>query len=275
MQYDPIKRGLGDFFNRSPFSRKVFYRLLDVLLLRTWHVKKAIKSWEKTIPGKTEILDAGSGFGQYSYFLARKKPNRRILGVDVKTEQIEDCNQFFRGTGLTNATFEFADLTQFVKENYFDLILSVDVMEHIEEDVLVFENFHKSLKPGGMLLISTPSDQGGSDVHDHHEHYENDGTESFIDEHVRDGYNIHEIQDKLKKAGFGKTKALYTYGWSGSLSWKISMKYPILMLNTSKVFYIILPVYYLLTYWFALILNFIDVRIKHKTGTGLIVKAWK
>jgi len=275
MQYDPIKRGLGDFFNRSPLSRKVFYRLLDILLLRTWHVKRAIKTWEKNIPGKTEILDAGSGFGQYSYFLAHNKPYRTILGVDVKTEQIEDCNKFFRKTGLTNATFEFADLTQFVKENYFDLILSVDVMEHIEEDVLVFENFHKSLKPGGMLLVSTPSDQGGSDVHEHHEHYENDGTASFIDEHVRDGYNIDEIREKLKKAGFGKTEASFTYGTPGNISWKISMKYPILMLNTSKVFYLVLPFYYLLTYWVALILNFLDVRLKHKTGTGLIVKAWK
>ena len=50
--------------------------------------------------------------------------------------------------------------------NSFDLALSVDVMEHIVEDVEVFRNIHTSLKDGGMLLISTPSDQGGSDVHD-------------------------------------------------------------------------------------------------------------
>jgi len=275
MQYDPIKRGLGEFFNRSPFSRRIFYRLLDILLLRTWHVKKAINSWKKNMPGKAEILDAGSGFGQYSYFLARTSRNSRIHGVDVKIEQIEDCNNFFWKSGLTNATFEYADLTQFVAENFFDLILSVDVMEHIEEDMKVFENFSKSLKPGGMLLISTPSDKGGSDVHNHHDHYQNDGTASFIDEHVRDGYNIDEIQEKLKKGGFGKTEALYTYGWPGSLSWKLSMKYPILMLNISKVFYLVLPFYYLLTFWFALILNFFDVRLNHKTGTGLVVKAWK
>jgi 2-polyprenyl-3-methyl-5-hydroxy-6-metoxy-1,4-benzoquinol methylase len=33
---------------------------------------------------------------------------------------------------------------------------SVDVMEHIEEDVEVFKNFYQSLKDGGVLLISTP-----------------------------------------------------------------------------------------------------------------------
>ncbi len=74
--------------------------------------------------------------------------------------------------------------------NCFDIILSVDVMEHIEEDVLVFKNFYNSLKNNGVILISTPSDQGGSDVHNDHE-------ESFIDEHVRDGYSIKGITDKL------------------------------------------------------------------------------
>jgi 2-polyprenyl-3-methyl-5-hydroxy-6-metoxy-1,4-benzoquinol methylase len=276
MQYDPIKRGLGEAFNKSPWRRKLFYRLLDILLLRTWHVKKALRQWAKTAGPENDILDAGSGFGQYTYFMSRKHPKWPILAVDVKTEQIEDCKRFFGKIGLKNTIFEYADLTKFVRGSAFDLVLSVDVMEHIEDDVKVFENFHKSMKPGGILIISTPSDQGGSDVHHHHEEeYENDGTASFVDEHVRDGYNIEEIQEKLKKAGFSKTEALFTYGWPGKISWRLSMKYPILMLNTSKVFYIILPFYYLLTYWFAFLMNWLDVNMKHKSGTGLMVKAWK
>ena len=47
------------------------------------------------------------------------------------------------------------------------------------------------------------------------------------------------------------------------------------MLNASKLFFIILPIYYLITFPFALILNAMDVAMKHETGTGLIVKAWK
>jgi hypothetical protein len=49
------------------------------------------------------------------------------------------------------------------------------------------------------------------------------------------------------------------------------MKYPILMLNTSKIFFIILPFYYLITFPISLILNYIDVNSNHKTGTGLNV----
>lgn len=268
MQYDPIKRTLGEAFNKKPVLRKLFYRLLDLLLLRTWHVKKEIRKWEINTGTDVSILDAGSGFGQYDFYLSGKNKNWKITAVDVKEEQIEDCSKFFRKIGRDNVSFSVEDLTKYYTSANMDLILSVDVMEHILEDVEVFKNFHKSLKPGGMVLISTPSDQGGSDVHDH-DH------ESFIDEHVRDGYNIDEIQEKLKIAGFSKTEARYNYGIPGKISWKISMKYPILMLNKSKVFFIILPFYYLITFPFALLLNYMDVNQTHKTGTGLIVKAWK
>ncbi len=268
MQYDPIKRSLGSFFNTSPQLRKLFYLLLDILLLRTWHVKRAFNSWAKN-KSSASILDAGMGFGQYSYFMAKRNPNFLIKGVDVKSEQVDDCNDFFKKTKHKNASFAVADLTKFNEADTYDFILSVDVMEHIEEDVLVFKNLNKSLKKGGMLLISTPSDQGGSDVHEHEEN------ESFIDEHVRDGYGIPEIKNKLKEAGFSKSEAHYSYGWPGKISWKISMKYPILLLNTSKLFFLILPFYYLIAFPFMLILNYLDLSLKHKTGTGLIVKAWK
>ena len=273
MQYDPIKKVLGNVFNTSTFGRKVFYRLLDLILLRTWHIKKAIRQWAKGTTGKMFIMDAGSGFGQYSYYLARKHPSWQIFGVDVKEDQIEECRDFFKKTGLNNARFALADLVTFSQPEKYDLVLSVDVMEHIEEDTVVFENLYKSMKSGGMLLISTPSDKGGSDVN--HNHDPANPQSSFIDEHVRDGYNIEEIAEKLKNAGFSKVEAAYSYGWPGKISWKLSMKFPISLLNASKLFFIILPFYYLATYWFVLLLNFLDVRLKHSTGTGLIIKAWK
>jgi SAM-dependent methyltransferase len=158
-----------------------------------------------------------------------------------------------------------------VKPEKYHLILSIDVMEHIEEDERVMRNLYESLKPGGMLLISTPSDQGGSDTHHHHE----GGVHGFIDEHVRDGYNIDDIGEKLMQAGFSKTIARYTYGIPGSLAWKLSMKFPILILNFNKIFFIVLPFYYLLTYPLAYLLNHLDVRLHHKKGTGLLVTAFK
>jgi hypothetical protein len=53
------------------------------------------------------------------------------------------------------------------------------------------------------------------------------------------------------------------------------MKYPMLMLNTSKIFFLILPFYYIITFPISFVLNYLDTNMKHSTGTGLIVKAWK
>lgn len=276
MKYDPIKRKLGVVFNRSPWLRKLFYNLLDLLLLRSWHIRKELKAWEKTTEGDQIILDAGSGFGQYDYYIAKKHPNWKITGVDVKQEQIDDCNNFFSKIGLKNTNFEFCDLTKLSAKEKYNMILCVDVMEHIEEDELVLSNYYNALKPGGMLLISTPSDKGGSDVHHHdHDEHENDGEHSFIDEHVRDGYGIEDITTKFNNAGFKKTRAYYQYGKPGKIAWRLSMKYPIIMLNTSYIFFLILPFYYILTFPFALLLNWFDVKLQHKTGTGLVALAWK
>lgn len=274
MEYDPIKKRLGNFFNQTPFLRKLFYRLLDLLLLRAWHVKKELKAIKNAAQnGKINILDAGSGFGQYSYRMSRMFPDAVIKGVDVKQEQIDDCNRFFSSIGLgKRVRFEFTDLTNFVEQRKYDLILSVDVMEHILEDEMVFLNFYNSLNEKGVLLISTPSDQGGSDAHDHDDE---DTVHGFIGEHVRDGYGIEEICKKLRRAGFSSVEARYVYGKPGSLSWRLSMKYPILMLGKSKLFIVILPFYYLILFPFCAVLNYLDVNISHETGTGLLVKARK
>lgn len=269
MEYDPIKKSLGKFFNKLPFLRILFYSLLDLLLLRSWHIRKELKKWLKNHKGKNFVLDAGSGYGQYTYRLVAMSKNVRVKAIDVKEEQISDCTGFFSKTKFDDRVeFSVADLTSFREIEKYDLILSVDVMEHIAEDVLVFSNFFHSLKPGGLLLISTPSDKGGSDAHDEHD-------SSFISEHVRNGYGIEEIISKLESVGFTQIFARYSYGWPGKISWKLSMKFPILLMNYARLLIIILPLYYLITYPFCFFLNFLDVNMHHKTGTGLIVKSRK
>ena len=84
-----------------------------------------------------------------------------------------------------------------------------------------------------------------------------------------------EIEDKLRSAGFSRVEARYQYGTPGKISWRLSMKYPIRLLGVTKLFFVIIPFYYLLVYPFAYLLNWLDVMSNHRTGTGLIVKAWK
>jgi len=269
MQYEPIKRSLGKIFAGSLFLRKTLYILLDLLLLRTWHVKKALRKIGRNFSGEISVLDAGSGFGQYTWRMSRMNSLWKIKAIDINREQIDDCNSFFKKTGLSERViFEYGDLTELSTINSYNLILSVDVMEHIEKDVLVFQNFHRSLMDNGILLISTPSDKGGSDVND-------DEGESFIDEHVRDGYSISDITEKLSLAGFRDISVVYTYGRPGNISWHLSMKIPIKMLNLSYAFFMILPLYYILVFPVSIVLNFLDLMLTHKTGTGLLVTARK
>ncbi len=270
MQYDPVKRQLGSVFNRSPFLRKVFYRLLDMLMLRAWHVQKELRGWVRKLSGRhgVHIYDAGAGYGQYSYWLSSLDRSWHITALDVKEEQVADCNGFFQRIGRPDVKFQVGDVTRYSVPEAFDLVVCVDVMEHILEDEAALRCYSTSLKAGGMLIISTPSDQGGSDVH-------GEGEGSFIEEHVRDGYNIDDLKAKCLRNGFTTVEARYSYGTPGKISWRLSMKWPLLLLNASKAFYIVLPFYYLIAYPIAYVLNWCDVSMRHRTGTGLIVKAWK
>jgi 2-polyprenyl-3-methyl-5-hydroxy-6-metoxy-1,4-benzoquinol methylase len=269
MKYDPVKKVFGNIVSRNVFLRKIFYKLLDLMFLRTWHIKKTIrKTFNKN--DKVKILDAGMGFGQYSYFLSKYFHSFSLLGVDVKEEQVEDCNYFFTKTGLGDkCKFDIADLLKLNYQNEFDFILSVDVMEHIHEDELVFRNFANALKKGGKLLVNTPSNLGGSDAHDDHD-------DSFIEEHARNGYSKDEIIEKIERAGMKVKFFKYTYGKFGNIAWRFGIKYPILIAGASKILILILPFYYILTLWWVLFLMWLDVNSNNESGgTGINLIAEK
>ena len=267
MKYDPVKKVFGNIVSDRPFLRKLFYHILDMMFLRTWHVKKAVKKLFNP-DDKIKIYDAGMGFGQYTFFMAKYFKNSDILSVDVKEEQVNDCNKFFSKAGFRNTRFEIADLTKIVNKNEFDFILSVDVMEHIVEDELVFKNFFEALKKGGKLLVNTPSNLGGSDAHE-------DDEESFIEEHARNGYSKEDITSKLEMAGFKVSHFSYSYGKFGTVSWRLGIKYPILIAGIWKGMILLLPIYYIITLWLTLILMWLDVHTTNKAGTGVLVIAEK
>lgn len=263
MQYDPIKNIFARFVSDSVFLRKSFYRVLNVMFLRSWYVRKELKGLRKKFE-KREInaYDAGTGFGQYSFFMAKRLKPINIYAVDVKSEWMEDCKKFFRKINYSNVSFGVEDLTQINHENKFDLIVCVDVMEHIEDDIKVFENFYRALKQGGFAIINSPSLFGGSDVH-------GEGDESFVDEHARDGYSHEDLKSKTEPLGFKIYKSKYTYGFWGDKAWRLGIKYPMKALNLSKAFFIILPFYYLLTLPFFLLMNYLDFIFRSKKGSGI------
>ncbi len=271
MKYDPIKDRLGRFFSQHPVLQRLFYGLLNVLFLRAWYVRREVRRLlgAHDADQPIRVLDAGTGFGQYAYFVARTFPNARVHAVDVKQDYLDRAQSFIEKTPQRDqVTLAWDDLTDLQAEGPFGLILSVDVMEHIAKDRSVFRHFERVLQPGGHVIINTPSDQGGSDVQD-------DADESFIGEHVRDGYNKQALEEKLRDAGLEPIRSLYTYGPHGSRAWRWLIKWPMQMLGATWAALIILPLYYVAALPLGAYLNAKDMEHPNATGTGLLVVARK
>ncbi len=279
MEYDPIKDKLGNFVGVIPWRRRLFYRLLDAFFLRAWYVHRTVRQIleERLAPSGSRpirVLDAGSGFGQYTYWLLENHPEIEVTAIDVKTDYLETCRSFFERIGLSDRVeWVEADLTEptdypFDSVDRFDVILSVDVMEHIREDREALRNMARVLRPGGYLVINTPSDEGGSGVTE-------DGQESFIGEHAREGYAVDDLEEKIRIAGLEPVETIYAYGPYGSLAWRILIQKPMKLLGTSWLLAPLLPLYYLPVFPVGMLLNAIDVRRKNSTGTGLTAVARK
>src|SRR5690606_33260727 len=131
---------------------------------RTWYVKREFIRVVHGLGSPPRVLDAGTGFGQYTWWIVRKWPMAQVLAVVVKADYLDEFVRVLKSQGVQNVSLNVADLTQATFDPPADIILSVDVMEHIEDDRAVFRNFHESLRPGGFVLVNTPSDLGGSDV---------------------------------------------------------------------------------------------------------------
>ena len=263
MKYDPVKDRLGRLFGH-PKLLPVFYRILHLLFLRSWYVRRELNRLNPSV----RVLDAGTGFGQYAWYIARKIPTAAVIAVDIKKSYLARAQQCFNAAGIDHIiATQYDDVTAPAVQGPFDCILAVDIMEHLEDDVGVLNNFSRLLGDQGTLIISTPSDQGGSDA--------SDSAEGFIGEHVRDGYSITDITAKLSSAGLSVERAIYSYGPWGSLAWRLLIKYPMQLMGRSILLLPLLLIYYVPVLPLGLILNRIDLASDNRSGTGLLVVARK
>ena len=269
--YDPIKDKFARFIKRSRLSRTVFYRLLDMFFLRSWHVRKHLRTiflTEFQGKGNWDLIDAGSGFGQYDRFILRNFPNVTVKSVDVKDDYLADSKHYFaKDHDKGRITFETADLLKYDQPESYDMAICIDVLEHIEEDVLVMTNLRKALRPGGYFIMHSPSIYAEEDAGD---------DEFFVDEHARVGYSIEDISGKLEQAGLMPVHVHYTYGTSGHRAWEWLIKYPMLwMTNLGFWVALFLPLYYAFTLIPGLLMMRSDLYSKNEKGTGICAVARK
>jgi 2-polyprenyl-3-methyl-5-hydroxy-6-metoxy-1,4-benzoquinol methylase len=119
---------------QSPITIKRFHELLD-----------SFEQYRQT--GK--ILDIGCGIGMF--LVEAKKRGWDVYGTEFTDAAIEVC----RNNGI-NMQRGKLDPTWY-PENSFDVIISLEVIEHINNPVEEVRNINKILRKGGLFYFTTPN----------------------------------------------------------------------------------------------------------------------
>ena len=98
-----------------------------------------------------KILDYGCGSGYLVGCLQRMGYD--ASGLDTSQEAVE----FGRTQGVNN--LQIAGYGEMPQNSGFDLILALDVVEHIEDDMGAIRGLKGALKPGGLAIITVPAYQ--------------------------------------------------------------------------------------------------------------------
>lgn len=171
----------------------------------------------KKLKGKkiNAVLDAGSGIGMYSLWLAKKFPKAHITGGDIDLEKIKFSTEFAQKNNVKNVSFVFQDVTKkTTKKDLYDLIVSIDVLEHIENYKDVLKNFSTMLTSHGYLYIHTPQPEQKR-IFKRMKKWSHEG-------HVHEGYTPQELEETLKKLGFKILERQQTFGFFGKLAWELN-----------------------------------------------------
>lgn len=101
-------------------------------------------------------LDIGCGAGLVAEPLARM--GAEVQGIDAGEDVISAARAHAEGQGLSIG-YQAGDVLAFAKANAarFDLVTCLEVVEHVTDVQAFLEAIARLLKPGGLLVFSTPN----------------------------------------------------------------------------------------------------------------------
>jgi SAM-dependent methyltransferase len=137
---------------RHDLYRDLYVKELDYW----WHVgKRAIvysllrRYLAPGAAGSRMALDLGCGAGLNLDHLAE-------YAVPVGTDFSEEALRFCLERGHTRLCKADAAELPF-RDRQFDIITALDVIEHLDDDVVALAELRRTLKPGGLLIVSVPA----------------------------------------------------------------------------------------------------------------------
>jgi SAM-dependent methyltransferase len=136
-------------------------------------------------PQAKTLLEIGCGTGFVLRGLRQAAPHLRLFGADLYSDSLN-----FAARRAPDADLFQMDARAIPFAAAFDVIGAFDVIEHIEEDTAVLAQMHRSLRPGGGLMLTVPQ---------HPALWSRMDTISY---HKR-RYTRRELVAKVEAAGFG------------------------------------------------------------------------
>jgi 2-polyprenyl-3-methyl-5-hydroxy-6-metoxy-1,4-benzoquinol methylase len=124
----------------------------------TWDVvlMEALRQLVKP-PEEVMFLDYGCGDGKYFSHLLTKRGLKaaNVHGVEVAARRVSRCHEI----GWANARLITSHVKLPYPDSCFDIVNMMEVIEHIPSDrsMQTICDIRRVLRPGGMLLISTPN----------------------------------------------------------------------------------------------------------------------
>ena len=120
--------------------------------LRYAYANRMLKQLRIPVQGKT-VVDIGCGDGQWSMEISRYKPSK-IVGVDYNELRLQRYQQHVPG-----AEARFGSCLEMpLPDNFADVALFHQVLEHIPEVSQALAEVRRILKPDGWLIMSVPNE---------------------------------------------------------------------------------------------------------------------
>ena len=99
------------------------------------------------------VLDIGCGGGLISEDLASR--GMQVYGYDLSVDSINIASKHASENHIDNITYQVGCIDDAYKEDKYDVILLLEILEHVGNFTDVVKKACKCLKPGGVIIIST------------------------------------------------------------------------------------------------------------------------
>ncbi len=187
----------------SPAER-LYVRILGAPILGLRIRARTILPFLDRIPVPKKVADAGCGRGMITLACARRFPSAKVIGVDLDDGQNRINHQIAEKSGIKNVRFVTMDAMKLKELGRFDLIISTDMLEHLEDDLGGVKIFREALEPGGHLLVHVPH-LTRNVLGWRRENWMD------IDGHVRPGYTKDGLTHLLEEGGLAVKTCIYNY----------------------------------------------------------------